>query len=642
MQSGITLPNFRDPDIPFTADETPQARYDRLEEVWKSHRGKWRNRWRGWEPFLALHSFYHFHLMAFLDERKQQKVEDRHWDLACFYEDTINILEYQFAAEVPPEIERRLRRMAFTPRFTHKSTWLRSLMEWLLLHNPQLRILYAKETKADAKEVIQKIARDFEHNAFLRQYFPEYMVGGIDDETGKPVKKPAPWGKEGMLLPIAIGMQSGVETEPNLSPGGVDVTETGQHYHLFCPDDMLTANNSKSVTGRENVRRMLSEMLAVMGPYGPWTGCGTFWTMDDVHTEMAGLSEEYAHSALKCHIYREQASTVYGAEGEPNYPKLLPMRYLRQMRSTMGPAMYACLFDMYPAGAGDRTFDMAYTRYFKWEDLVKRSQPMAFHCIIDTAATSKLSSDKTAILIVALSNDRPQNIYQVTLHCKRFTKSDVIRIITETWDYWHAHPLCHCLTFWMQTVTFEGIYKTLIETYVRPHCQAKGEGFAIQQLKRNTTIKKFMEIGALQPFHFRGQVLLRLKDDVSLLDCNMGDHEVMYPKLRPDAQILFRQMRDHIQDEGHQDDDAIDTLAQIPKILQQSSRYTPPKKKRPDTPRDREMQRRMDRFGVYEDFEERRQAGEYEGKDIQEAILEYNMQYGHDILEDEPEEVMEV
>jgi len=616
-------PSVLDPRVEFLWDPTPQARYDRLEECWKNLRGSARKPWRGWEHFLGLHSFYHFSVMHnWPDADSQRLLALPHWEMALFYEDVLTVIPYAQRLDLPDDMQRRKKRMVFAPRETFKSTFLVLLSEWLLCIFPHLRIIYGRALRSDAQDTILQMASHFSHNPYLQEYWPEYAVEGEDPETGKQKKRPTPWGKAGLMLPVAMGA-SRKGPQPNIKPSGVDRAETGQHYDIFMPDDYVTEKNCRSEIGRATVIRAFTEMYNVMGRRGVWVGCGTPWTKNDAYAWLQGTIEGDERET-DIFVFKRGATTEPHADGDPLYPVLLPTDYLKKLRGRIGPALYSCLYDCTPSGGGDATFNMACTRYFKLDELLQRGRKLQFHIFVDPAGTTTATADKTAVVIVGIDAASPPHVYVMGCHCQRFTKTQVIHILREEYCYWKGHPLNGGLRVWMQKVQLDAVYKDLVETYIRPDVP----DFVIMPLERHTHVQKWVEIGAMEPLHSHGDLLLRVRDDVNVMDMDRDDVDGMLRFLTPDMQFLFRQMRDHVRNVKDQDDDAIDALAQVRKVMNSGAASVPdPVKEEPRSVRDIEMKRRIDRQRAREDFERRMDQGEYEDMDMTAAIAEYKENY---------------
>ena len=609
----------------FPAAPTPAARLQAVEDVWAY--SKARHFWPGgFEQFLPLHSFYHFHTQVVLSPAQARNLDPPHWELALFYEAVIALLPWRHTPvrDVPPELLSQFKRLVYAPRGTYKSTMARSLMLWLLLHDPTLRILYGKAVYDKAARVIWKLGHFFEHNAWLQRHMPEYTVGARDPETGRAAPKPRPWGKFGLLLPDAAGLNQRIAVEATITPSGLDRGETGEHYDLFVADDYVTRENYTSPITNQKTVEVWREQLSVMGPLGLWVVCGTPWPQDRAYPWLEGIEDGQKVRASRVLVYRQGASSEIGATGTAAYPTMLPLHVLRSIREDVTISIYASLYDCQPMSAGNATFRMSDTRYYRLADLEQQGERLAFHCFLDPAATTKLDSDKTGIALVAIDHHTPPHVYLIEVQEQRYTYPDVMQLMVELYRYWRGHPLCASLRFWMTSVVFENAWRVLIETYVRPQCP----GFMIDTLERNTRVPKHEEIATLRAPHERGELLFRLRDDVTPDDAARNNPEQMYPLLPEHIQIVFREMRDHVRAKGHQTDDALDALAQVMKVLRIGAAMQPDAPTTaPTTRAGRESVRRHKQHTERADFEHRYAMGEFEGMSQWEAVAAYKEDY---------------
>ena len=611
----VTMPQW-DPRVVCTQDATREARYERLETTWRTL-GRARAPWKGWDHFLAMHSLYHYIEMAHFRPAMQWLLDPTlHWEMACFYEAVLPLLQYRHTGQVPADQQAAMKRFVFCPRGTMKSTFLRRAIEWYLLHDPMLRVLYGCAIREDAEDDLLEIKGTFEHNPFVLQYFPEYAVLTQDPETGKPKRKPPMWSKKALLLPVATGADR-VGPEATISAGGVDKSATGKHYDLFCPNDYVNERNAYSDTRQQQVIRVFREAFNVMPHWTVWMGDGTPWTMRDAYH---WLQED---SGEPITVFTRRASSEGNCKGVPLYPAKYPLPELERLKKNQTARLYACLYDCEPTASESKTFNLSYLRYYQLKTLEDSRQPLSFHCIVDPAGDSKSTSDNTAIVLLALDHRRPVNIYVIACYRGRFEKSRILKYLGDVYEFWHGHPLAGSFACWMQKVTLDGVYRDLIHTLLVP----KYPGFHIGTLDRSSRIPKFEEIGAIEPLLTNGQIFLRLQDDVTLMDLDLSDLEEARKALRPDMQALWEELDNHLYEPGHQKDDAVDALAQVKKLLDRGAVPRMVETRRPDSPGDREMVRRQMRHQAAAEFEQHRHDGSLDATDLLEQIAEYQRDY---------------
>lgn len=99
---------------------------------------------------------------------------------------------------------------------------------WLLLHNPNARILIDSEFYANSKNFLREIKAQYEHNTMFRALFGD-KVGPLWNEGEVIVKD--------RTQPLK---------EPSIACSGVGAGKTSQHYDIIIADDLSSYQNTRT------------------------------------------------------------------------------------------------------------------------------------------------------------------------------------------------------------------------------------------------------------------------------------------------------------------------------------------------------------------------------------------------------------
>lgn len=121
------------------------------------------------------------------------------------------------------------RKLICVPRGCFKSTLSTiAYPMWLLLHNPNLRILIDSELYSNSKNFLREIKAQFESNKAVKRLFGEF--------------KGSMW-NEGEII---ISKRDKPLKEPSIACSGIGAGKTSQHYDVIIADDLSSYQNCKN------------------------------------------------------------------------------------------------------------------------------------------------------------------------------------------------------------------------------------------------------------------------------------------------------------------------------------------------------------------------------------------------------------
>lgn len=127
------------------------------------------------------------------------------------------------------------RKLIVMPRGTFKTSITSVAYPiWLLMRNPNLRILIDSEIYTNSKNILREIKAHIKSRPFIE------LFGDWEGDT---------WA-EGEII---IAPRTVIKKEPSIACSGIGAGKTGQHYDVIIADDMNSPKNSSTPEGCEKV-----------------------------------------------------------------------------------------------------------------------------------------------------------------------------------------------------------------------------------------------------------------------------------------------------------------------------------------------------------------------------------------------------
>lgn len=148
---------------------------------------------------------------------------------------------------------------------------------WLLVNNPNLRILIDSELWTNSATFIREIKLHLE-NPELTELFGVF--------------KGSTWNQDELI----IQQRTKKLKEASITAGGVGTTKVGQHYDVIIHDDMNSPDNTNSPENAEKVIRHFKYNVSILEPTGTMVVIGTRyaendcigWILENEEIEMVG------------------------------------------------------------------------------------------------------------------------------------------------------------------------------------------------------------------------------------------------------------------------------------------------------------------------------------------------------------------
>ena len=256
--------------------------------------------------------------------------------------------------------------MVQTPRETFKTCfWTVTVAIGLLIANPNLTILIAAETIANAEGILKEIKSKIESEQFVA------VFGNWKNSND--------WTSSS----ISIKPRTIITKEGSIETAGLGKALTGKHFDVILCDDIVGSEDRDSEAKRQKTFDFFNGMFDVLKKeHGILHVTGTRWHRDDLYNHIEKkLAPELERKGLgKSNIHIKPA---HAADGTVNYPRLLPesrlqeMRTVKQGRDGVDISTYMAQYELNPLSSADQIFKTYHTfnpataefsRFILWTD----------------------------------------------------------------------------------------------------------------------------------------------------------------------------------------------------------------------------------------------------------------------------------
>ena len=156
------------------------------------------------------------------------------------------------------------RKLICVPRGTFKSSIASvSYPIWLLMNNPNLRILIDSELYTNSKNFLREIKGHLESPRFIE------LFGNWKSRT---------WNDSEIIL----AHRTKKYKEPSITVGGIGTTKVGQHYDYIIGDDYNSPANSGTPEARKKVIDHYKYNTSIFDVSGTYAVIGTRYAEDDI------------------------------------------------------------------------------------------------------------------------------------------------------------------------------------------------------------------------------------------------------------------------------------------------------------------------------------------------------------------------
>jgi len=295
--------------------------------------------------------------------------------------------------------------LLLVPRWHLKTSWLKVSMIQELLRDPYSRQGLLSLTSGLSRMTLRSIMQML-CTKKLREIFP--------DRIPAPGKRYGNWQEANQdALTVYRPPRDGyMPQEPQISVYGIDSTMTGLHFDRWIGDDILDHTTVRSPAAMEKTEEWYQHARGKLDPDGYETYLGTHYHHQDLYSKMrkdGDIKRIFVRQAIE--------------NGKPIY-RFFTHEILEKYRKRMGEYIYSCQMRNDPVPRADRLFPPPQPTYHELPEGVYR-----YYITVDPAATTKVYSDETAIVVAAVA----ENGMVYVLEAIHFKKSgdEIARILLD-------------------------------------------------------------------------------------------------------------------------------------------------------------------------------------------------------------------
>jgi hypothetical protein len=220
-------------------------------------------------------------------------------------------------------------------RSAGKSTLVGVFCAWLLLKDPDLRILVLAAEHDLARKMVRNVKRIIERHPLTRILVPRRADQWAADQ-----------------FTVRRGL---TQRDPSLLARGIAANITGSRADVVICDDVEVPNTCATPSKRAELRQRLREIEYVLVPGGLQLYVGTPHSYYSIYVDQAraDVGEEAAFLA----DYRRLRIPLLDACGQSRWPERFPLDKVEQIRRRTGPAKFESQMMLRPRSVEDVRLD---------------------------------------------------------------------------------------------------------------------------------------------------------------------------------------------------------------------------------------------------------------------------------------------
>lgn len=223
--------------------------------------------------------------------------------------------------------DRRLLLLCF--RSAGKSTLIGLFCAWLLLHQPDLRILILSAENDLAKKMVRNVKNIVERHPLTFDLVPDRNIQWASDQF--TVKR------------------SLVLRDPSLLARGVASNITGSRADVVICDDVEVPNTCRTPARRDELRDRLHEISYVLLPGGLQLYAGTPHSLNSIYAETPGDHPSQAF----LEGFQRLVIPLLDERGSSRWPERFPESCIEELKRQTGPAKFQSQMMLQPSADDD-------------------------------------------------------------------------------------------------------------------------------------------------------------------------------------------------------------------------------------------------------------------------------------------------
>jgi hypothetical protein len=230
------------------------------------------------------------------------------------------------------EGDRRLVLLVF--RSAGKSTLVGIFCAWLLLNDPELRILVLAAEHDLARKMVRNVQRIIERHPLTRHLVP---------------RRAEQWAADQFTVRRRL-----TRRDPSLLARGIGANITGSRADIVICDDVEVPNTCATVPRREELRSRLHEISYVLVPGGLQLYVGTPHSYDSIYVDERS---EVGDSPPFLAGFQRLCIPLLDGRGESRWPERFAAEEIAEIRRRSGPAKFESQMLLRPRSIEDIRLD---------------------------------------------------------------------------------------------------------------------------------------------------------------------------------------------------------------------------------------------------------------------------------------------
>ena len=229
--------------------------------------------------------------------------------------------------------DRRLALLVF--RSAGKSTLVGVFCAWLLLRDPDLRILVLAAEHDLARKMVRNVKRIIERHPMTRLLVP---------------RRADQWAADQFTVHRGL-----TQRDPSLLARGIAANITGSRADVVICDDVEVPNTCATPGKRAELRQRLREIEYVLVPGGLQLYAGTPHSYYSIYADQP--RREIGEEAAFLADFRRLSIPLLDASGQSRWPERFPLEKVEQIRRRTGPAKFESQMMLRPRSVEDVRLD---------------------------------------------------------------------------------------------------------------------------------------------------------------------------------------------------------------------------------------------------------------------------------------------
>jgi predicted phage terminase large subunit-like protein len=363
---------------------------------------------------------------------------------------------------------------------------------WRAIRDPNVRVLVAQNTFTNACKKLAAIRAHFERNGLFRALFPGLLPDGR-----------CTWKAESACV-----KRTRILDGETFEAAGTGTQVTSRHFDVIIQDDTVAPElddlgEQSLCPTQESVQQAigwhnLAPPLLVNAAESQIIVVGTRWFEHDLMSWIKDHEPYYQFYERACveDPVTGKPSDEGDLDGVVAYPERFDQPVLDELRASMGPYMFSCLYQNMPLRRDDMLFRQEWFQYYELE-----STQLVTYTTVDPAGDPEdtKSKDQDWNVVLTCGKDLVTgNIFVLNYSRKRCSPSELISTLFDEVRRWHPVK-----------VGIEAFaYQKSLLSWVRERMQKEQTFFLVEPFA-NTRRSKGSRIMGLQPFVHGGVLKFR-------------------------------------------------------------------------------------------------------------------------------------